>query len=165
MPRPEKNMVHGQTNDPVIAGQHVGSERSTDVFSIVRISRLPIRDADAAENTGAFAANRLDKSGLPQPHGGLFGQGLADIFLFSLPACGRFIVQVYLVLRQLEMLDGEAFLDNQDVIAEVSHLFAQLGVNGQFMTAWLVLQINSQQLHISRCALGGRIGKQGDRTP
>ena len=43
------------------------------------------------------------------------------------------------------MLDGKFFFHDKDLVAEVPHLFAQLGINRQLMAARLILQINPQQ--------------------
>ncbi len=62
---PRKEMIDGEADNAIIRRQHIGSERRTDVFPIMRIARLPIHDSDTAKDPGSFAAHRLHKTRLP----------------------------------------------------------------------------------------------------
>ena len=83
--------------------------------------------------------DRFDEPGLPEPHGRLFSQRLANLLLLGLPARSRFLVEIDFVFRQLQMLDGELLLQHQHLIGKMARLLTQLGIDRELMRTRLIL--------------------------
>ena len=58
-------MIDGEPHDAVVGGSDIRAQRCADIFTVVRIARLTVHDANAAEDTGALAAHRLDEAAVP----------------------------------------------------------------------------------------------------